>query len=48
MFQGYVKLEDNTLQHSLMGHLAGLVMAEVEQSDGRAVRIPAGQDGELS
>ena len=30
-----------------MGHLAGLVMAEVEQGDGGPVGIPAGQDGEL-
>ena len=48
MFQSYVKLEDNALQDSLVGHLAGLVMTEVEQGDGGAVWISTGQDGELS
>ena len=48
MFSGSNHLKDDTLQDSLVGHLAGLVMAEVEQGDGGPVGIPAGQDGELS
>ena len=41
-------LEHHTLQDSLVRHLAGLVMAQVEQGDGGAVWISAGQDGEFA
>ena len=41
-------LEHDTLQDCLVGHLTGLVLTQIEQSDGGPVRVPAGEDGELA